>query len=334
MNSFFLTREEGFKQPSISLSYMKYSLIALITILLTSCSSSGEKVTNVSYRGWDNCIQLSNNVATIIVNPTYGGQLLYYGLNSRDENILWSDSVVNGWKVEDYTRTRRSPDAGRFDIGNERKTEHIHDSIWAGPYRVSIEGNVIRLISSPSKAMGIQVERCFSLENNSSVLNVKQRMTNIADTIVEYCFWTRTLLPAGGVYFCESVPDSTYPSGFSEISLSADTLVPTGCMQERILVNNHYFTAYPGGNEEKKYGINTMNGIYSYQFRDYLYIKKNAYAPHGTYENNHQVRFPNMIYFNSQFIEMEPNSPMIRLKPGVSYDYEEVWTLIDLRTKK
>lgn len=34
-----------------------------------------------------------------------------------------------------------------------------------------------------------------------------------------------------------------------------------------------------------------------------------------------------MIYFCNQFIEMEPLSPMVKLQPGESYQYEEVWSL-------
>lgn len=311
---------------------MKYSIYLVLLLLCLSCSHRPvQDITSVSYRGWERCIKLSNKVVSIIVNPTYGGQILYLGLDSRGENILWSDSVINGWTVADYTRTRRSPDAGRFDIGNERKTEHIHDSIWAGPYQVFVEDDRLRLVSYPSQAMGIQVERIYSLEDGRPVLHINQRMKNVSNRIVEYCFWTRTLLPAGGIYFSEAVSDAQYPAGYSEISLVADTLLPSSVLQERVCLNNSLFTAYPGGDREQKYGINTMSGTYYYQFRDYLYIKQNNYIFHGKYDNNNEVRFPNMIYFNSQFIEMEPNSPMIKLKPGEVYEYQEVWTLMDFK---
>ena len=110
---------------------MKYILFILLFFLCLSCSHRPvQEVDTVSYRGWENCLKLSNRAVSVIVNPTYGGQILYFGLESRGDNILWSDSVINGWTVENYIRTRRSPDAGRFDIGNERRTENIHDSIW------------------------------------------------------------------------------------------------------------------------------------------------------------------------------------------------------------
>lgn len=130
---------------------MKYILFILLFFLCLSCSHRPvQEVDTVSYRGWENCLKLSNRVVSVIVNPTYGGQILYFGLESRGDNILWSDSVINGWTVENYIRTRRSPDAGRFDIGNERRTENIHDSIWAGPYQTFIEEDKLRLVSHPS----------------------------------------------------------------------------------------------------------------------------------------------------------------------------------------
>ena len=105
---------------------MKYILFILLFFLCLSCSHRPvQEVDTVSYRGWENCLKLSNRVVSVIVNPTYGGQILYFGLESRGDNILWSDSVINGWTVENYIRTRRSPDAGRFDIGNERRISMI-----------------------------------------------------------------------------------------------------------------------------------------------------------------------------------------------------------------
>ena len=289
---------------------MKYILFILLFFLCLSCSHRPvQEVDTVSYRGWENCLKLSNRVVSVIVNPTYGGQILYFGLESHGDNILWSDSVINGWTVENYIRTS-----------------------WAGPYQTFIEEDKLRLVSHPSQAMGIQVERIYFLEENQPVLHIKQRMSNISNGEVEYCFWTRTLLPAGGIYYCEAIPSSQYPLGFSEISLSADTLIPSYHSQERIHVENHYFTAFPGGYEQKKYGINTTNGMYFYQFSDYLYIKQNKYVPQGKYDNNLQVCFPNMIYFNDEFLEMEPNSPMVKLKPGEAYEYEEIWTLREVNS--
>lgn len=174
--------------------YEIYTIHSFVFLCLSCSHRPVQEVDTVSYRGWENCLKLSNRAVSVIVNPTYGGQILYFGLESRGDNILWSDSVINGWTVENYIRTRRSPDAGRFDIGNERRTENIHDSIWAGPYQTFIEEDKLRLVSHPSQAMGIQVERIYFLEENQPVLHIKQRMSNIS--------MGRLNIVSGHVHYC------------------------------------------------------------------------------------------------------------------------------------
>ena len=52
---------------------MKYILFILLFFLCLSCSHRPvQEVDTVSYRGWENCLKLSNRVVSVIVNPTYG----------------------------------------------------------------------------------------------------------------------------------------------------------------------------------------------------------------------------------------------------------------------
>lgn len=53
---------------------MKYILFILLFFLCLSCSHRPvQEVDTVSYRGWENCLKLSNRAVSVIVNPTYGG---------------------------------------------------------------------------------------------------------------------------------------------------------------------------------------------------------------------------------------------------------------------
>lgn len=309
----------------------------LVVLLCTSCvRQAGNNVSDVvcvedvSYRGWCNCIKLSNSEVSVIVNPTYGGQILYFGLNEAKENALWADSLVNGWTISEYLKERRSPDSGRFDIGPERITEHLHDSIWAGPYQPIVEEDAVRLQSLESRTMGIRVEKIYRLDRKKPVLHVRQKMTNISHREVEYCFWTRTLLPSGGIYYCDARTDTAHPAAYSEMSLLNDSLLPTLPSADRVHYANNIFTAYPGGEVEYRYGINSTTGTFCYLRNHLLYVKQNAYVSNGKYDCNAGINFTNMIYFCNQFIEMEPLSPIVKLQPGESYQYDEVWSLYNL----
>ena len=50
---------------------MKYILFILLFFLCLSCSHRPvQEVDTVSYRGWENCLKLSNRAVSVIVNPT------------------------------------------------------------------------------------------------------------------------------------------------------------------------------------------------------------------------------------------------------------------------
>ena len=94
---------------------MKYILFILLFFLCLSCSHRPvQEVDTVSYRGWENCLKLSNRVVSVIVNPTYGGQILYFGLESRGINpstsrvnlLLRKPRSTPIFSMEDFTHER------------------------------------------------------------------------------------------------------------------------------------------------------------------------------------------------------------------------------------
>lgn len=309
----------------------KILLAILILTGFSACISRGSldnprQIRRVSFRGWDSTVLMSNGLSTVILNPEYGGNVLYYGLEGGD-NVLWADTTVNGWTLQDFIRTRRSPDAGRFDIGNERKTEFIHDRIWAGRYKVEIlSDSSVRLSSPVSEEMGIQLFRTFILDGNSTRLRIVQTISNISDEAKEYCFWTRTLLPSGGIFFCTCTDDTHETMPYAEISLTTDSVIVSS--QSRIYCEDGAFCAVPGGEGEHKFGIRNMDGTASYFRNGLLYVKRNRRADtSGKYENNAGLSFPLMLYYNGTFTEIEPNSVMYDIPAGESVTETEEWEL-------
>ena len=306
-------------------------LAILILTGFSGCFNQGSLdnhslIRRVPFRGWDSTILMTNGTAEVILNPEYGGNVVYYGFVGEN-NILWADTVVNGWTLRDFIITRRSPDAGRFDIGNERKTEYIHDRIWAGRYQVEIlSDSSVRLTSPVSEEMGIQLSRTFILDDNSTRLKIVQTISNISDGPKEYCFWTRTLLPSGGIFFSSCTGNDSEEMPFAEISLATDSIIVSS--QDRIRCTDGNFCAVTGGEGEHKFGISNMDGTASYFKDGLLYVKRNRNAdPSGKYENNAGLSFPLMLYYNVTFTEIEPNSVMYNIPAGESVTETEEWEL-------
>lgn len=320
-----MKKQSAFLVPAISL-----------LALTTSCGGDVVSVNEVSYRGWDRSVMMSDGIATVVLNPEYGGGVTYFGLvdgreaaevPSESFNVLWNDDMVDGWHLSEYAVTGRSPAAGRFDVGNERKTEHLHDVLWAGEYEVLAgrDGSVT-LTSPDCDSLGIRLERRYSL--SGGVLTIRHKMTNISDAETEYCFWTRTLLPSGGIFFCTY--DSTAVEGpsCSEMAFEPDRLVSTDGCDDRVSFAHGHFTALPGGDAARKFGMANTDGNTFYLRDGILYVKRYPVFPDEEYNcNPGHGKFPMMIYFNEDFIEMEPNSPMFRLAPGDTVTLEEKWEL-------
>ena len=320
---------------------MKHTLYILPLLLLASCAGGGSvspQVGTVSWHGWDRSVKISNGTVSVILNPEYGGGVTFFGFDdtgavTEENNVLWNDDAIDGWVLDDYLRTGRSPSAGRFDVGNERKTEKLHADLWAGKYSVSVgQDNAVTLTSPESSCLGIRLERKYELDRSEPVLTITHTMKNISGQDVEYCFWTRTLLPAGGIFFCTADSTAAYPYGYSEMAFEPDRLVPVPDHEERVLCRHGKFVAFPGGEQARKYGIFNTDGTTCYINGNVLYTKEFEYIPGGRYDcNPGHGSFPMMIFFNADFIEMEPNSPMFSLSPGESVSFRETWRLAHYR---
>ena len=74
----------------------KLNVFILFFIFLNTVQNVEAKIELISYRSWDYCYKISNANAEIIINPAYGGHILYYGLKMLNTNVLWADSTING----------------------------------------------------------------------------------------------------------------------------------------------------------------------------------------------------------------------------------------------
>ena len=230
----------------------KHTIIILIILFVNIFQNVYAKIELISYRSWNYCYKISNEDVEIIINPTYGGHILYYGLKSLNSNILWVDSTLNGYTLEKYQiggRNKKAPDAGRFDIGNERLTETINDTTWVGPYNIRIINDYAIIVTSlPQIRSGIQLSREYSLEKEGSHLHINQTIKNISNHEVKYCHWSRTLSPSGGIYITQLIKTSKYPNGYALFEWNPDRIEINNPTKERLsFPNDTLFVAHPGG---------------------------------------------------------------------------------------
>ena len=102
------------------------SLVWLLGAMVPSLSAAeGARV--IAFHGFNDCIELTNGKARVILCPVVGGRVLEYSIGGK--NALWLDSTRAG--------DRRDGSAGRFDMGPERILPK-RGALYRGLYRSEI----------------------------------------------------------------------------------------------------------------------------------------------------------------------------------------------------
>lgn len=287
------------------------------------------KITRISYRGWDNCYEITNDSLKIIINASSGGRILV--VKKHGINFMWEDNSIDGKDYDDYQVESFHPDAGRFDYGPGEVTSSIHKMSWAGPWDAEIIDDYTLQISNTDEELGLLSTRKFILDTVYPSLTISLNMENITSDEKQYWFWGRTLLKNGGKLFAPLNPDSNYPDKWTRYIWGDPVTFASDPNDHGVEIVDSLFTLIPGLAENSKYGTDAKTGWMAYGYEGMIFAKTFAYFEGEPYleDNNHIQIFYAANSGINQFIEMEPVSPAVILQPGESYSFEENWYVFD-----
>lgn len=307
---------------------MKSALAALLVMVLLSCSS--DKAPRVPpqiriepHLTADIAIYLEAPDAKVsaVAVPQAAGRVVHYGLEGQ--NALWNPEKNGRLQAE-----------GGFglDLGPER-TIARHPVIWDQKYHWAKVGtNIVTLTSENDPAVGVRVSKQISMDGRTGAIDLIQRMTNVSERNQAYCFWDRTLCPAGG---------------FAIIPLNAMSRFPAKWVLGRRKVTDgkidYFWWEYDGvtpshpnirildgmavvksQGKEQKIGADSDAGWIAYIHGRLLFVKYYPYFPKGKYIDN---ALSVAHYFSETLAELEPLSPEAQLRPEQEYLFPERWTL-------
>lgn len=283
-------------------------------------AAEGAKV--ISYYGYDDCIQLSNDSVSVVLCPAAGGRVLEYSLEG--ENVLYLPPGDEGWRYGPDSK-RGSMNAGRFDIGPE-KVVRRGKVLWMGPWRGEITGDrTARLISEYDEESGARLVRDFELDESSSRLICTQTIINESDRQVSLCHWSRTFAVGDGIAIVPRSPRGRFPNGYvmygqgntlsfqpddANIQVSDDAVIVTGAPE------------FP------KLGFDSHAGWLAYLApTDQMFVKRFRTFPNRAYNEFASLTI-SVWYPERDRVELEPIGPAEDLAPGQRASFTEEWWLL------
>lgn len=296
--------------------------LAIIPWATRLCAADGAKV--VTYYGYDDCIQLSNQRVTAVLCPAAGGRVLEYLLDGK--NVLYLPPGDEGWQYQ--PGSQRGPmNAGRFDIGPEQVVKR-GPLLWMGAWTGKITGpRTAVLTSQVDPVSGVQLVRTFQLDAESSQLNCTQQIKNVSDKRVSLCHWSRTFAVGNGIAIVPRSPLGRYPHGYvmyegrSTIAMRPED--PNITVTDKAVI----IKAAPAN---PKLGFDSHAGWLAYLApTDQLFVKRFRTYPDRAY--NEVAGLTASVWYpqDRPMVELEPIGPAENLDPGQTASFTEQWWLLD-----
>ncbi|HEU5317881.1 MAG TPA: hypothetical protein VFX49_17350 [Chloroflexota bacterium] len=296
-------------------------------------TGAAEGVRAIDHLGYQGCLALDNGDARVVLGHHAGGRVLEY--STAGQNALFVDPAQAGWTWKEGEPAIHIT-GGRCDIGPEHVIPR-HPTMWLGPWTAEAAGpRHARLSSQDDAPTGTRLIRDFVLDATGTRLAFTQTIVNVSDKVTEWCHWSRTFAPHGGIAVVPVTcrPMSRFPRGYVMYEAGASTGKPgIGFRPEDPNITRHTAGDYdvlvirpvplfP------KLGFDSYAGWLAYlEPNGLLFVKRFPTYPDRVY--NEVAAITSCVYYPArEFVELEPIGPRETLSPGESASFTEEWSLL------
>lgn len=272
-----------------------------------------------SFAGFDNCLSLSNGEAELIITTEVGPRILFYGHPGGENLFALFPEQISGRPHEEW----QSYGGHRLWHAPEVYPRTYYPDNRRVPYEW--DGITLRLRPEGEPENGLRKEIDLSLNEKTSVVDLKHRLINTGPWKVEVSAWCLSVMAPGGEAIIPQEEFRSHP----ECLVPARPLVLwhfTRMNDPRFTWGDRFIrmredSSVPG---KQKIGVANRPGWAAYRRGDELFIKLHDHEERATY--------PDMgcnaeFYTEAGFLEIETLSPLTGLKPGETVHHRERWGL-------
>ncbi len=276
------------------------------------------KVQKLSYGGWDNCVQITNDIVDLIVTADVGPRIIRYGFIGQENEMCEVESTMglkggDEWRIYGGHRLWHSPESKprTYEPDNTPIAwEEISDGI--------------KTCQDMEPWAKIRKEMEITLFPEGTVVKILHRLTSLGPWPVELSVWSISAMAVGGK---EIIPQTRRDTGLLPNRLIV--LWPYARFDDpRVYWGDKYIILQQDSNMKRplKFGISNENGWAAYFNHNHLFVKY--------YTHNLNARYPDFgvsyeTYTTDFMLEMETLSPLAMLEPNTDVEHIERWKLFD-----
>ena len=281
----------------------------------------------ITSHGYESCVELSNRVCRVVLDPNFGGRVLVYEIDGK--NALYVNPEKNGFipKPGEWKGlSGMEPSAGRFDIGPE-KVRLDKKIFWLGKWSAEITGKFsARMTSQINEKENLQLVRDFQLDPNTSKFRITQTIKNLGNTPRKLCYWSRTFATGGGICIVPLSKPNRFPKGYLSYSNSNSMLFMPEPEENIKMVSDYLLILGPV--KLPKMVFDSDKGWLAYITKDdMLFIK--TYDYNKSYEYGEMAAVPLSIWYSENTVaELEPIGPWEWIDPKKESSFSEIWHLL------
>lgn len=278
----------------------------------------------VNTHGYENCLEIRHEKVRVVIEPNLGGRVLIYETGGR--NVMYVDTTKNGWTFKKNGFT--PPSAGRFDIGPEAISPKRNNT-WVGAWKPEIiNANTVRITSDVDSTLGIQMEREFSLDANSTHLKCTQTVKNLSTNEFSANHWGRTFAVGGGIALVPKNPKSRFPKGYCIYRPPSNTIDFKPAEEPNVNVKENIIEI-KNTPSHPKFVMDNDEGWLAYAApNNLLFVKKYPIYANRIY-GEVTAATSSIWYYKDTMVEIEPIGPLEVLKPNESFSFTEDWWLME-----
>jgi hypothetical protein len=304
-------------------------MVATVAVACMAAVSAGAAVTmeKVEYKGWPNCIKLSNGSIELIATTDVGPRVIRFGYIGG-QNLFGEYEAQLGstgsseWMIYGGHRLWHAPEIAP-------RTYSLDNS----PVQYSWSNNTLTLTQPVEEDNRVLKSIAITMDNNADSVDVVHTIANLNPWDITLAPWMLTVMNKSGrgIYPQEEYrphPDYFLPARPVVLWHYTDMSDPRWTWGEKYI----QLRQDPKATTKQKFGILNTQGWAAYALKSEVFVKRYAYDPKATYPD---YGVNTESYTDKDMLEVETAGPMTNIPAdGGEAAATERWYLFKAKVGK